>query len=1096
MANKKKKSGSHRLQTNQQASQLINDRSVLALAAPPRPHTVHVTVPPNSNPPHISPAPAVVHTSVPVQVSPNHGEHSPSINHIFEDDYFDDEEIEEEADLGFYREDHVNRSKFFTTSPLAASTSSPPVGSQIECPTNVIPSPAAFPVDVKSPSAAPQSSDTCLPVASSLCVVSTPVTPPERAMPAHVPATGSAKPAHDPASGSAKPAHDPAPGNGSAQSDPIVPMRGTSPSANPVREIPNSPEPPFNPWRNLFVNNRNTVSCPRLIHYSAFTDTTGCNLVDDDIDTKCELWKLCLVGYIAGRNTGFKALQNLIENTWKCKASLTIHESGWLIFKFVNEEDKLNVLSGGPYLVFGRPLILRAMPEYFDFSPSDMYTIPVWVKFPNLPLKCWSIKCLSKIASVLGKPVQSDMLTASMARLSYARVLVEVNLLSDLPYSIAVTLPNGSILQQQVVYETLPRFCKHCRKLGHLTSSCTKFQPSNVPSKPRAKESAAPDPNIIKGRDSVFNRLGPQGSTSVAGCSEANQHAKCGTISEPAVDEIVAGCPEANQPTNCGPSAVPVVDEIVPANGTTLPNTGGWELVRRKKARSKSSQSRITPGSTHTPLRVGQEISHISPPPSIATAEVAGRRADKGKSVVMPIATGQLASQPLDIHIRRKGLNSPLKQHEVVSLMRKKKLDVCGLLETKLVPSKVSSMQQFRLKKWKFVSNAAAALTARIVVFWNPATVNVELLDFSAQGLHVLIYSLVHQFKLYASFVYGFNTVIGRRILWDDLRSWSPTSPWLVLGDFNSLLSQADKHDGEPVSNYETSDFRQCCSDLGLTDLNYSGCHYTWTNGRVWSKLDRVLVNPLWSLANISVHVQFDNPGAFSDHSPATVAFFTRQSMGKQSFKFFNMWANHDTFLDLVAAHWPYRIYGSPMFILCKRLKNLKRPLRDLNKLHFSHISERVARAEATLDSHQTIFSQDRDNIHLQAVDKQLRQGLIRLKEAERLFFSQKLKCKFLKECDQGSSFFHSLMNRKHRQSCIPAIQRHDGTITTSIDEVGATFVDFYMQLLGSPKEILPLDSKVVQHGPILDEASHASLLAPDAPNCNSLSWFPFSSEM
>ncbi|KAJ6928281.1 hypothetical protein NC652_012386 [Populus alba x Populus x berolinensis] len=107
------------MQTNQQASQLINDRSVLALAAPPRPHTVHVTVPPNSNPPHISPAPAVVHTSVPVQVSPNHGEHSPSINHIFEDDYFDDEEIEEEADLGFYREDHVNRSKFFTTSPLA-----------------------------------------------------------------------------------------------------------------------------------------------------------------------------------------------------------------------------------------------------------------------------------------------------------------------------------------------------------------------------------------------------------------------------------------------------------------------------------------------------------------------------------------------------------------------------------------------------------------------------------------------------------------------------------------------------------------------------------------------------------------------------------------------------------------------------------------------------------------------------------------------------------------------------------------------------------------------------------------------------------------
>nr|TKR85168.1 hypothetical protein D5086_0000250210 [Populus alba] len=665
----------------------------------------------------------------------------------------------------------------------------------------------------------------------------------------------------------AMPAHAAAPG--CAMSVPIAPTRGTAPSANPVREIPNSSKPSSNAWRNLFVNNRNTVSCPRLIHYSTFTDTKGCNLVDDDLDTKCELWKLCIVGYIAGRYTGFKALQNLIDNTWKCEASLTMHESGWLIFKFAKEEDKLNVLSGGPYLVFGRPLILRAMPEYFDFSSSDMYTIPVWVKFPNLPLKCWSIKCLSKIASVLGKPVQSDMLTSSMARLSYARVLVEVNLLSDLPYSIEVTLPNGSILHQQVVYETLPRFCKHCRKLGHITSSCTKSQPSNVPSKPRANDSVAPVPNVTKGRDSVFNRLGPQGGTSVAGCSEANE------------------------PANCGPNPVPVVDEIISENGTVMPNSGGWELVQRKKVRRKPSPSRNSSGSAHVALRVAQENSNMvhrarlpSPPLSIACnisppvpADVAGHRADKGKSVVISSAPSHLASKTLDIPTRRKTL-----QHT--------------------------------------------------------------------------------------------SDDPGRRTLWNDLRNWSPSSPWLILGDFNSLLSQADKHHGEPVSNYKTTDFRQCCSDLGLTDLNYSGCHFTWSNGSVWSKLDLVLVNPFWSLANVSVHVQFDNPGAFSDHSPATVAFFTRQLMGKQSFKFFNMWANHATFLELVAAQWTYSVYGSPMFILCKRLKNLKRPLRDLNKLHYSHISERVARAEADLDTHQTLLSNDRDNIHLQSVDKQLRQGL------------------------------------------------------------------------------------------------------------------------
>jgi hypothetical protein len=110
-------------------------------------------------------------------------------------------------------------------------------------------------------------------------------------------------------------------------------------------------------------------------------------LVDDDLDTKCDYWKICLVGYIADHSPGFKALQNLIVNTWHYEASLTIHASGWLIFKFANDADKLNVLSGGPYLVYDKPLILKAMPEYFDFSSFEMHTIPVWVKFPNLPLK-------------------------------------------------------------------------------------------------------------------------------------------------------------------------------------------------------------------------------------------------------------------------------------------------------------------------------------------------------------------------------------------------------------------------------------------------------------------------------------------------------------------------------------------------------------------------------------------------------------------------------------------------------------------------------------------------------------------------------------
>ncbi|KAJ6358914.1 hypothetical protein OIU76_000609, partial [Salix suchowensis] len=101
-------------------------------------------------------------------------------------------------------------------------------------------------------------------------------------------------------------------------------------------------------------------------------------------------------------------------------------------------------------------------------ATNDMTTILVWVKFPNLPLKCWLPFYLSKIDSVLGKSIQNDMLTSYMSQLSYARIFVEIDLLVNLPHTISITLPNGISLKQPIIYETLPKFCIHCKVISHI----------------------------------------------------------------------------------------------------------------------------------------------------------------------------------------------------------------------------------------------------------------------------------------------------------------------------------------------------------------------------------------------------------------------------------------------------------------------------------------------------------------------------------------------------------------------------------------------------------------------------------------------------
>jgi hypothetical protein len=75
---------------------------------------------------------------------------------------------------------------------------------------------------------------------------------------------------------------------------------------------------------------------------------------------------------------------------------------------------------------------------------------------------------------MIGKSIHYNDPIAKMTRLLYVRVLIEVDLLSNLPSFVNVILPNDTSLPQQIMYESLPYFCKQCKILGHSTLTCIK----------------------------------------------------------------------------------------------------------------------------------------------------------------------------------------------------------------------------------------------------------------------------------------------------------------------------------------------------------------------------------------------------------------------------------------------------------------------------------------------------------------------------------------------------------------------------------------------------------------------------------------------
>ncbi|KAK4422002.1 hypothetical protein Salat_2150900 [Sesamum alatum] len=222
----------------------------------------------------------------------------------------------------------------------------------------------------------------------------------------------------------------------------------------------------------LFSNNRRLTEDNKLMKFSV--DEGPLKLDSDDlIDVQAKLGH-CLVGYIVGKFPGLRAIRALAQS-WG--ASFQHHVSGWLIFRFARDEDRQRILAGGPYFIFGRPLMLKNMPDCFEFKEDDICLTPVWATLPSLSLECWNPKALGKIGSRIGTPIAMDSLTRRMERVSYARILVEVDASKKLVDSVEFILPNGVTRQQPVVFEYTPKFCSECHRFGHLNDSCKGIQP-------------------------------------------------------------------------------------------------------------------------------------------------------------------------------------------------------------------------------------------------------------------------------------------------------------------------------------------------------------------------------------------------------------------------------------------------------------------------------------------------------------------------------------------------------------------------------------------------------------------------------------------
>ncbi|KAK1257342.1 hypothetical protein QJS04_geneDACA022597 [Acorus gramineus] len=202
----------------------------------------------------------------------------------------------------------------------------------------------------------------------------------------------------------------------------------------------------------------------------------GWKFVDCDEEDLKEMdshWGLSLVGYIIGKCPYYKLFLDFLYRIWNPKGSLEVlmREDGFFIAKFSNEEDLMNAMEGGPWLMAGHSIVLRRWSRGMRMEMEGLETTPIWIRFPALPVHMWGTRLISKLASAIGKPLYMDTATANRSRITFARVCIEISAHSDLLDSILYR-EEGIWKDILVEYEWKPSPCPACSTFGHSSAQC------------------------------------------------------------------------------------------------------------------------------------------------------------------------------------------------------------------------------------------------------------------------------------------------------------------------------------------------------------------------------------------------------------------------------------------------------------------------------------------------------------------------------------------------------------------------------------------------------------------------------------------------